>query len=140
MRVVADACELYHRTTALAVIERSRQPINVSHTLSAVARASDSQLRESGFELMCCSVRPWEGFHSTLLQFTQLYEQIPGYRYWWIFVRAASRINCSVAGLFPEKLRWYLFQYVYTSAREVTCKGLDTALWIIRTYRYYCLE
>ena len=24
--------------------------------------------------------------HSTLLQFTQLYERVPGYRQWWIFV------------------------------------------------------
>ena len=26
---------------------------------------------------------------STLLQFTQLYERVPGYRQWWIFIRAA---------------------------------------------------
>ena len=54
-------------------------------------RASDSRLRGPGFEFCAAVLKPWVGkfFHSTLLQFTKLYKRVPGYRQWWICVRAA---------------------------------------------------
>ena len=55
-----------------------------------MGRASDSRLREPGFEPCAAVLKPWASyFHSTLLQFTQLYKCVPGYRQWWICVRAA---------------------------------------------------
>ena len=48
------------------------------------SRALDFQLRESGFE-SCVG----KFFHSTLLQFTQLYKWVSGYRQWWSSVWAA---------------------------------------------------
>ena len=53
-------------------------------------RASDSRLREPGFESCAAGLKPWARFfYSTLLQFTQLYKWVPGSRQWWICVRAA---------------------------------------------------
>ena len=44
---------------------------------SGVARTSDSRLRESEFKL-CCLWTLFKFIHSTLLQFTQLYERLTG--------------------------------------------------------------
>ena len=53
-------------------------------------RASDSWLWKPGFESCAAVLKPLASFfHSTLLQFTQLYKWVPGYRQWWICVRAA---------------------------------------------------
>ena len=75
-------------------------------------------------------------FHSTLLQFTQLYEYLAidngGYLY-----EHPSHIN--LAGCFPEKSRWCL--------TEQTCQGskvysalsspVDWIMCYIRTYLFY---
>ena len=55
-------------------------------------------------------------FHSVLLQFTQLYEWVPGYRQWWIFMYKQSLRDCRIAGCFPEKPRW--------SSIEQVCQGV----------------
>ena len=53
----------------------------------AVTRMLGPQQREPRFG-SCAAMANLMGkfVHSTLLQFTQLYEQIPGYRQWWIWV------------------------------------------------------
>ena len=46
---------------------------------------------------------PGSNIHSTLLQFTQLYERIHGYKQWRIFMFQQSlHINCSRAVYFPD--------------------------------------
>ena len=45
-------------------------------------------LSEPGFE---CWAAVLKYFHSTLLQFTQMYKGVPGYRHWWICV-----LNCAL--------------------------------------------
>ena len=52
-------------------------------------RTLNSRLRELGFESCTALSKPGQVFHSILLQFTQLYEWVPGYRQWWLFVIAA---------------------------------------------------
>ena len=52
-------------------------------------RTLDSTTR-TRVRILCCVVKTLGKFlHSTLLQFTQLYKGVPGYRQWWICVRAA---------------------------------------------------
>ena len=48
-----------------------------------------------------CCVEPGKFSQSTLLQITQWYELVPGYRHWWTFEKS-QRINCSVDECFPE--------------------------------------
>ena len=67
-------------------------------------RASDSTKRTL-VEMLCCCVKT---VHSTLLRFTQLYEWVPGSGEY--VDKELSCINCSVAGCFPEKLRWCLIE------------------------------
>ena len=52
---------------------------------------------EHSFEL-CCLLGPSASsfIHSMLLQFTQRYESVPGYRLWWIFMQSLF-INYSMA-------------------------------------------
>ena len=55
---------------------------------SLTGRAPGSWLQEPGFESCAAVLKPRASvFHSTLLQFTQLYKWVPGYRQWWICVR-----------------------------------------------------
>ena len=53
-------------------------------------RASDSwlTLEDTGSNPVLPCYNLGQVFHYTLLQFTQLYKRIPGYRQWWIRVRA----------------------------------------------------
>ena len=60
----------------------------------AVAQGETSGLstKRSRVRILCCGVKTLgKFFHSTLLQFTQLYKLVPGNRQWWICVRAAFR-------------------------------------------------
>ena len=52
---------------------------------SAVNEVSNSLNRENQGQVLSCQTLV-KFVHSTLLQFTQLYEGILGYRQWWIFV------------------------------------------------------
>ena len=57
-----------------------------------ISETANLERNGSGVELriLDCGVKTLgKFFHSTLLQFTQLYKWVPGYRQWWICVRAA---------------------------------------------------
>ena len=70
-------------------------------------RASDSRQREPGLNLVVgCQTL---GQFITLLQFTQLYLAIDNGGY---LHELPSRINCSMAGCFRKKVRWYLIEQV----------------------------
>ena len=86
----------------------------------SVIRASDPQSTEHLLESCATLLNLWHISHSMLLQFTQLYEWVPGYRQWWIFTYKQSLcINYSVAECFREKFKCW--------STEQVGKGLDIA-------------
>ena len=69
----------------LCCLHHSKNPLFVNcfllWALWLRGRASDSRLRGPGFESCAAVLKPWASFfHSTLLQSTQLYKWVPGYK------------------------------------------------------------
>ena len=74
-------------------------------------------------------------FHSTL-QFTQLYEWLPGYKHWWTDI-CVGIVSALMAGCFSEKPRWCSIEQIWQGGK---CKvsfqqELDTALYKNLTFK-----